>query len=266
MKLETGKYARVELIPDAADVIATTLGAVATAPIKGPGLTQEDAVQLVSRWAWMRDRFMRGAAGDVKAALYDTKAGAFAGVFEGPVAELSKKLAARPELQATLVVGDGPIAAPLPGGGELGDNWGPELARALDNASTMIAGLPQAGDIPAGFASLSKLVAAPAIVGIIVGGAAIAVIGSVAVWRFLDPQHRSYVSGLNAAAKAYDQRVQAYKATGKMPPPTPTEVSMGEAIKNQSSDEVKKSLIYAGAIAGGLTLSAVGLSYLRRAS
>lgn len=263
MKLATGKYARVELIPDAADVIAASVGSVAALPYKGPGLSQDDAVQLVSKWAWRRDRFMRGAANDVKVALHNTKDQNFAGVWEGDLGKLGKLLTARPELQATLMVGDGPMAAPLPGGGELGDKWAIELARALDATTTDLAKVQQGGDIPFGFGSVSKLVAAPVVVGIIVGGAALAVIGTAAVWRYLDPELRAYVSGLNAAADAYDKRVQVFKATGKMPGPTPTEVSIAKQIKAQAAKETGQSLIYAGAIAGGLTLTAVGLAWVR---
>lgn len=262
--LDVGKLARVELVPDAADVIATTLGSFATAPFKGPGLGQDDAVQLVSRWAWMRDRFNRGASNNVKVSLYDTKAGKFAGIYEGSASSLAKKLEGRPELAATLIVGNGPLASPVPGGGELGDDWGPQLARAIDAETIAIADMPRGADVPLGFGSITKTIAAPVVVGIIVGGAAIAVIGGIAAWRYFDPEHRSYVSGLNAAAKAYDARIQTFKATGKMPDPTPTEVSMAKQIQEQAKKEQNKSVLMALGIAGGITLGAVGISYARR--
>lgn len=257
-----GDYARVELVGPAADFIAAAMGVLSTQPFKGPGLTQEDAVQLVSRWAWMRDRFMRGAAGNVRVALAE-KGGAFRGTWDGSLDALGKLLTADTRLSATLIVGDGPLVAPAPGGPGLPNDWAIRLGRALDGLTLTIAQSEQAGDIPAGFASITKTIGPAAITAIIVGGAALAVVGGVAVWRYFDPELRKHTSAIHAAAQAYDQRLQTLKATGQMPPPSQIELGAQSAVESASKDETRRSLVWAGAIAGGLTVGAVGIAAVR---
>lgn len=264
-----GNYAKVELVTGVGDTIATMMGTLASAPIDGPGLTQEDAVQLASLWAWRRDRFMRGASWEVKVSLSGkmkgSKTDAFHGVWQGSAAELAKLLTANPELRATLMVGDGPLSSPYPGGGKLGDDWGITLARALDRQTVKIAKARQGGVIPTGYASWTKSVAAPAVVGIIVGGAALAVVGSVAVWRYFDPELRKATAVLNAASSAYDARVQVAKQTGKMPPPSLIEEQTQGMISDLSREERNRSLLIGLGIAGGLVGGAVAIAAIRAA-
>lgn len=256
-----GTYAKVDLVPGVAEVIATAMGGLASSNVEGPGLTQEDCVQLVSRWAWYRDRMMRGSAGNIKVALYYN--GAFQRVWEGPIANL-QKLLADGKCTARLITGDGPLVSPIPGGPGLGDDWAVQLAKAIDCTTTRIKKAKQGGDIPIGLASFTKPIVAPAVVAIIVGGAAVAVIGSVAVWRYFDPDLRKHVATVQGAVAAYDARVAVGKATGTMPPPSPLELGAKKAVEDAASTETTSSLLWGLGIAGGLTAGAVGLAALTK--
>lgn len=271
-----GQYAQVDMVSGVAETVAAMMGSLSGAPIEGPGLTQDDVTQLVARWAWRRDRIMRGAADNVKVALYSEQphlgAGAeqiaettyaFRGVWEGSTKDLNTKMGKDPTLRAHLIVGDGPIVSPYPGGKGLPDNWAALLGRALDNTTELINKAKKGGTVPAGYASFTQTVVAPLIVGIIVGGVAVTVIGTAAVWRYFDPDVRKQVAMLHAASAAFDARVQVAKQTGTLPPPSEIELGAKELVGNAAGEETKRSLLIAGGIAGGLTLGAIGLAWIR---
>ena len=256
-------YAKVDLVPGVAEVIATAMGGLAGASVEGPGLTQEDAVQLVSRWAWYRDRIMRGAhiGTNLKAALYYK--GKFQRVWEGEMKDLAAKLADG-TFTARLIVGDGPITSPIHGGEGLGADWAAQIAKAIDCTTRKIKDAKQGGDIPVGFSSFTKPIVAPAVVAIIVGGVAVSVIGGVAVWRYLDPELRKHVATVQGAAQAFDARIQAYKQTGQMPPPSAIELGAKKAIEEAAGNEKSHSMWVGLGIATGITAGAVGVAALTK--
>lgn len=266
-----GNYAQVDLImggAPVADSVAVAMAVTSTLDVQGPGVAQDDAVQLVSTWAWIRERIMRGAADHVKAALYkiDKQSGklVFVDVYEGSEKTLYDR-ALKYGLEAKLVVGDGPMVAPYPGGAGLPNDYAIKLARALDNTTKKIADSKVGGAVPAGFSDMTQAVVAPVIVALIVGGVALTVIGSVAAWRYLDPDVRKNTAILHAASRAYEARIQAAKESGKLPDPSPLEVNALPTIEAASKQETNRTLLVGLGIAGGLTGAAVGVALLRSA-
>ncbi|MGH7605573.1 MAG: hypothetical protein ACRENK_16460 [Gemmatimonadaceae bacterium] len=128
------------------------------------------------------------------------------------------------------------------------DAWGMKLALALDQVLVRMSTSEQAA---------SPMQAQPAVfplaaVIVIVTGAAIALIGSVAAWRYFDPDFQRDATLVNAAAESYTARLAAAQATGTMPPVSPIESGAVDAVTRMSSDRKTTDWLWGAGIAGGL--------------
>lgn len=255
------RYARVALLPGAGGVIAANVmgWAVAGGAIPQAGLTQDDSIQLATDLAILRHTATSGLVGHF--AAFD-QAGNFAGDF------WSRPESAAPPAGGSLlsIVGDEPMRPGLLGGNDdLGDDWGQTLALAIDRVLKQLKDSEEAASIPTGFGNIATPILAPVVVAIIVGGVALGVIGSVAAWRYLDPGFRTRLAAVRAAADAYQTRVEALKATGIMPPPSPIETANADMIRTAASEGSDTAWIVSGAVVGGIVVGGLALSALRAA-
>jgi hypothetical protein len=106
---------------------------------------------------------------------------------------------------------------------------------------------------------------APAVVAIIVGGAALAVVAGAAAWRYLDPDLRRDVAQVQAAATMFSARLQTNRETGKMPDPSPVETGVAKRIEKLAKDETQRGLLVGGAVVGGLVAAVGATLAIRRA-
>ncbi len=254
------RYARVAMVPTAGATIAASVQAwsVAGSAIPQAGLSQEDSIQAATDLAILRHTALFGDVGHF--AFYDAR-GAFMGDAWGRGSEMTMPEGAS---SAVAIVGDEPIRTNMPdANGELGPGWNAELALAIDRVLKGLKGASQGASIPEGFGTIGLPVLAPALVAIIVGGAAVGIIGSVAAWRYLDPQLRAQLAAVRAAASAYQLRVETWKATGTMPGPSPIELANADAVRATGAQGSSDAWIIAGAAVGGLVLGGLGLSALQ---
>ena len=265
------QWARVDY---SAQLAQAALSALIVAPeVKGPGLSAGDSVQVATYFALLRDVVasydVRKGGPHAKIALYD-KAGKpyrlieFVGKQETLADEMAKK-----GLVGALVVGDAPFGNPhvtLPDGWTPVPHWGRKLALALDQTLIQISKAEEGPNIPAGFAEIIPAVFPIALgaVAIIVTGAALSIISSVAAWRYLDPDLRRDSLLVRQAAENYAQRLSIYKDTGNMPPPSENETKAIDTVEKMASSRSTTEWGWVAAIAGGLAVGSVATVAIAR--
>lgn len=264
------QWARVDYSPELAQA---ALGALIVAPeIKGPGLSAGDSVQVATYLAMLRDvvaSFDMNRGGPyVRLALYkDGKAWRMV-EFTGAQQALADEMRSK-GLVGALVVGDAPFIPPhvrLPDGWTPVPNWGRKLALALDETLIRIGKAEMGPDVPVGFAEVTPVVLPIALgtVAVIVTGAALAIIGSVAAWRYLDPDFRRDSLLVRQAAENYAQRLSIFKDTGNMPPPSDNEKNAVTTVESMAKSRATTEWAWVGAIAGGLMVGSVATVAIAR--
>jgi hypothetical protein len=165
----------------------------------------------------------------------------------------------------TAIVGDAPFLKTATRAQDFNptNGWGRKLALAIDEVLQRLGKSEQGGDAPV-FPSAVALPMLPIIV--IVTGAAIAVIGSVAVWRFLDPDLRRDVVLVEDAARNYAERLGLWKTTGTMPPPSESEKAALSTVESLAKSRSGSDWMWGAGIAGGITLAAVVSVAISRAA
>lgn len=272
------KYARVIYSPAVADTVAAKMAGWAAmgglGPERGPGVTQDEAVQLVTNLSVLRHSAAMGVNAG-RFAVYGLS-GDFRGVQLNPKAETLDA-----EYQTAVpIVGDEPpppagLSSPYDPNLDPVANWPRKLVLAIDRVCTQIAKSEKGGSIPQGYGfdplppgvgGEGTLAAWPAIgiVAVIVGGAAIATIGGVAVWRYLDADVRTRTAEISAAGTAYQARLQVYQASGTMPPPGPLETANAKAIEEAAKESSDKYWLIGAAALAGIGGGAALISYLQR--
>lgn len=252
-------WARVAYQPLAAQA---ALAGLAMAPeTQGPGLNAGDAVQVAVYLATLRDvvaSYDPISGGPVATIAVYTKDGAPVCLYEtsadGAVA-LSQKMSAVGNYGIYVVGG-----APLRNTGPTGPvpKWGKKLALALDEVLAKIGSAEQGPTQPVGFVNtLNVVLPALAPLAVIVTGAALSVIGVVAVWRYLDPDFRRDALLVKQAAVDYAGRLQIFKDTGAMPPPSQNEVSATSTVEAMAKSRSGTEWMWGAGIAGGVTLVAL---------
>src|SRR5262245_12227097 len=257
------QWARVDYSTQLAQA---ALSAVILAPeIKGTGLSAGDAVQVATYFAMLRDVVAsydaRKGGPHAKMALYTADGKPYRMVdFVGHTDTLASEMKAK-KLMGALVVGDAPFVdphvrltswTPVP-------NWGRKLALALDQVLIEFSKAEQGPNVPIGFAEITPAVLPLALgtVAVIVTGAALALIGSVAAWRYLDPDLRRDSLIVRQAAENYAQRLSIFQDTGKMPPPSENETKGIDTVEKLASARGTTEWGWVAAIAGGLCAGSV---------
>jgi hypothetical protein len=253
-------YAKIDWQPNASELVATALAASAEVPSVGVdvagAVAKADLQQLAAGLALYRDSNMLGARNLARLATFDAQ-GSFLGIVRADPTD--PQLGDRVK-QFYAIAGDGPIVN-VPGGAGLPDNWGAQLARATDDVLRRIA---KAKQTDPGAGMITPAVA-PAVVAIIVGGAALAVVAGAAAWRYLDPDLRRDVAQVQAAATMFSARLQTNRETGKMPDPSPVETGVAKRIEKLAKDETQRGLLVGGAVVGGLVAAVGATLAIRRA-
>lgn len=237
------RYARVNAKVGFAQAVAVKLAVADKLSIgKGPGLSQDEATQVVADLAWARDVVMYGRPARV-AAFKDGR--------------LVSSDYYRAEADENVpMVGDAPkrqIVPPSPG---LPDDWGITLSNACDRVLGMVAAAETSSQIPIGY-SLPIPAAFPVVAGLIVGGLAVTVIGAVAAWRYLDPQARTSLALVEASSTAYRSRIASFAETGKMPPASELEQNTAAMVK-ELAEKGRSAGFLSGALVAGGALAAIG--------
>jgi len=268
------RFAQTQYDPATAGMVAAKLAGWAAlgglGPQRGPGLTQNEAVQFALFLAVMRSTIAtRGEF--YRVAVYNRR-----GQFEGV-----EKLVTIPTTSTdrfyTPIVGDEPVP---PHGlryreawGALNPDprWGKQLVLAIDRLLTQIAQAERGGEVPAGYefpppGETPVWPAAFPIAGIalIVAGSAVAIIGTAAAWRYLDPDVRVRAAEVAAAARSYQVRLENARATGVMQPPSPLELANAAAVKQAASEQEWRYAAYGAGAVVGIGGGAALLGYMRR--
>ncbi|MHC4218174.1 MAG: hypothetical protein ACYSU7_06915 [Planctomycetota bacterium] len=260
------KFARVEFDASSAGAVFSKLvgwAAMAGAgPDKGPGLTQNESVQFAAQLASLRTAIARSGK-SIELAAYDGENRFVRTLIATPESELD------PDLHYFPIVGTDPV--PAANGGELGKRWGADLVLAIDRLLAQIAKSERAGEAPAGYGAAPMPGIMPAAlpvaaIAVLVGGAAVAVIGTAAVWRYLDPEVRTRAAAVTSAAQSYQARILAAQTTGVMPPPSPIEVATAEIVQKAAGEQRTRYYLYGAAALAGIGGGAALVSYLRRAA
>lgn len=236
------------------------------------GLNHSEAVQLAAAFVRVREEVMWGGTADF--AWYDSKTGAFVEYTSSLTeAQIVKRLeesakgteTGLPETFAVPIFGEQDYGSAFPSGNGLPDNWGELLGRALDHSLSVIADAKQLHAEPSGVTA--ELAQAPGVLplSIIVAGTAASIIGSVAAWRALDPEARIAIEAIGAASEAYRERIRIFESSGKMPPPSETEKSAAEKVKEAAGEGGTNGWLIAGGVAGGMAVGiGVGALVLSR--
>lgn len=249
-------YGVVQWIPGSEQTVAATLLTYA-ATDTAAGLGQDDAVQLASGLASLRTVCSTPLGGG-KFALYASD-GRLLGTRVATQADLEE--AYRRERMPVPIVGDNPLTRPPVGAGDAAD-WGPTVALAIDRVLGKVNQARTAGSAQG--AQVTPALALPVMV-LIVGGAALSIIASVAAWRYLDPELRGEVAAVTAAADAYRARLDIYSQTGQMPPTSDVERSVADQIRGLAKERRNNRWAVTAGVVGGTVVGAVGLAALRRA-
>lgn len=270
------KYARVTFNPLAAEIVAAKLtgwaAMGAAGPARGPGLTQDEAVQFVTELAILRHSAACGLRRQ-QYAVYDASSGMLDTVlWSQPLVSIDGK-------HIIPIVGD---ESPPPVGlrGDYSPSldptktWPRDLVLAIDNLLRQLKRAELGGSVPAGY-GLEPPPGGPGgevvtaawplpIVAVVVGGAAIAVIGTAALWRYLDPEVRNRAAVIRAAAKSYEQRLQVLATTGTMPPASSIETSNAAAVVEMAKTQAGLYWGYGAAAIVGIGGGAAFVSWLRK--
>jgi hypothetical protein len=251
-------WAAVEVVAGQATAAWNGLAAQATVTDRGPGLNQADAVQVAAELAALRD--LVAAWGYAQVVGFPTGAPLVASqarlveTFGVTQLEDTANKMAQAGLDATFLVGDAPF---------IGEKWGRQLALALDRLLVVIGSAEQGpseqAHVVPGFLPAAVL---PLIV--IVTGAALSIIASVATWRYLDPDVRRDGLLVRQAAEDYAARLQTFSKTGSMPAPSETEKSAVGTVERLAAARGGTDWGMGAAIAGGMTAGVLLLGVLGR--
>jgi hypothetical protein len=275
-------WALVDYSSAAADAAWAAMLAEAPIVTEGPGLTQNDAVQIVANVAATRDLVGNFQCRTI---VEYTHAGVAVAVWEvyGVYAAhtLTGQIIQRGNVYI-FVVGDAPLQKYGPGGfSQPGDQtasdptmaqiladispvWGMKLALALDEVVARI-GKAQIGGAPPG--SIDQVIA-PALgtTAVIVAGVAIAVIGSLAAWRYLDPDLRASALMIKAAAESYAERLQTYAQTGTMPPASEVEKDAAPTVQSFAKSRSATDWSWGIGVVVGVSLAFLAVAALGSSS
>ncbi|HXS82637.1 MAG TPA: hypothetical protein VN896_07930 [Methylomirabilota bacterium] len=271
---ELGQRLRWARVDYSATIAESAWGLMSHAPeIRGPGLTQADAVQVVTELAALRD--LVGSWNIARVAEFFPGGGSKLWTAYGRrgLSELVADIERRGS-RAMPVVGDAPLVQF--GAGVFGGstdvtatnpttNWGPNLALALDQVMVGIGKAELGPNIPIGGQQVADLVALQlAFLAVIVAGAALSVIGSVAAWRFLDPEFRRDATIVRQAAQNYAQRLDQFEKTGTMPPASDIEQQAAPTVLDLAKQRSGSGWLMGGLVAGGLGVGFVLAGLLTR--
>lgn len=234
--------------------------AIAQAMVRG-GMTGSQTVQFAADLAYTRD-FVLWEAAEPDTIVFDAD-GRFRGMIQGVASTGVEALAGRTDREQVDAYKFVPIygAAPMrsaPHDTGMGRDWPKHLALAIDSVLREIPRL-QIGEPPAG--EFSLLPAIPVLVA--VAGAAIAVVGSVAAWRYFDPNTVTRTAAIAAASDAYAARLLVQRETGTLPPPGPLETEAAAVVEEAADQGSRDALLVGGGVAGGLAIGSVALAALR---
>ena len=237
------------------------------------GMTHADAVQVAVGLAQLRDLVTVPRGRTV--AIY--RGGRFVRCELYATPEQLAKLDADPALSWVPIVGTTPLQSPPVGQSlvQLGEqhgipsvtaavpkDWGRQLALAIDGVLGDIADTragAEAFEVP----TMQPALALP-IVALIVGGAAVAVVGAVGVWRYFNPDLRAKTEAIAAASTAYSERLQVFERTKVMPPVSAIEEGAAAAVVEAAKSETSAAWYFGGGVAGGVALSTLALGALNR--
>ena len=224
------------------------------------GMTHADAVQVAVGLAQLRDMVTVPRGRTV--AIY--RGGRFVRCELYATPEQLAKLDADPALSWVPIVGTTPLQSPPVGQSlvQLGEqqgvpsvtahvpsDWGRQLALAIDGVLGDIADTragAQAFEVP----TMQPALALP-IVALIVGGAAVAVVGA-------------KTEAIAAASTAYSERLQVFERTKVMPPVSAIEEGAAAAVIEAAKSETSAAWYVGGGVAGGVALTTLALGALNR--
>lgn len=256
-------WARVSYTPVAAQA---ALAALALSPeAHGPGLSAGDAVQVAAYLATLRDVVatfnpMTGGPG-AQILEYDksNKQVCIYNVNAQQAVDVEDHITSKGN-RGVLLVGDAEFygwstqPATRADGIQVGpvDAWGKKLALALDQVLEKIGSAEQGPNIPVGMAQAVNAAIPLAALAVVVTGAALAIIGAVAAWRYLDPDFRRDALAIKTAAENYAQRLNIMTTTGQMPPPSENEKSAAQAVESYAKERSTTDWLWGAGIFVGL--------------
>jgi hypothetical protein len=262
-------WARVDYSSTASNAAWAALAAQAAITSQGPGIGQADAVQMAAEFAATRDLVANWQCRTI--AEVTTPAGKPVAIWKAygvtEAFQIMDGINQRGNV-GMFIVGDGPLLQYGPGGfsgpndtsttdanaaqilASISPKWGQKLALALDQVLAQIAIAPQGAAPPATASEIVLPVVATT--AIIVSGVAIAIIGSVAAWRYLDPDLRASALLIRQAAADYAERLGVYAQTGTMPPASDIEKQAAPTVQSMSSSRSKTDWLWGGAVVGGI--------------
>lgn len=267
------RMARVTYIPSHADLLVARVVGWATMgdPVsRGPGLDQGDAVQFCTHLAYLRSAAACGIEPYQQAwyKLPETAGKAtFLGVRTGlqhPPYGVAGRLGSVP------IYGQEPISKPAYGSGQMGEQWPRDVALACDTVIRTVARAEQGpevvpgwgGEFPGGAEPIPGGIGVGAI-SVIVAGAAVAVVGSFAAWRYFSPEVRMQAASVAVAARAYETRLRAMITNGVELPPSPIELASAEAVRSAAKESRDSNLMVGAGVVAGVGVTATLLSYIR---
>lgn len=115
-----------------------------------------------------------------------------------------------------------------------------------------------------GDASFATAIPAVAPLLVAVMGAAVAVVATAAVWRWLDPDLRAAVHAVDQSLEAARDRYEVMRDTGRLPPPTPLEQESASVVLDLAKARASSRGINALAIGGGVLGTIVALAMVRQ--
>lgn len=269
------RMARVTYLPSHADfLVARVIGWASMGdPVsRGPGLDQGDAVQFVTHMAYLRSAAACGIE-PYQRACYLSPGGAFLGVrTAGQPPPRSRYLPPRGSDRLVMlpVYGQEPITRPAYGSGQMGEQWPADLALACDTVIRRVAKAEQGpevvpgwgGEFPGGAEPIPGGIGVGAI-SVIVAGAAVAVVGSFAAWRYFSPDVRIEAATVAAAARAYETRLRAMVTNGVELPPSPIELASAERVRTAAKQSRDNQMMIGAGVVAGVGATATLLSYIR---
>lgn len=153
------------------------------------------------------------------------------------------------------LLGLDPLFDLSPGSGPV-PKWGPTLALALDQCVRRIA-KSETSTSPGGAEVIPAI--EPLSIGtiaVIVGGVAVAVIGGIAAYRFLEPSARVQIAAVEAATLAYQERLAVFEKTGQMPSVSEIERANAASVVEAAKSSGRADWIVTGAAVGGTAVGA----------
>ncbi len=229
--------------------------------VKGPGLSQGDAIQVVTQLSVLRNQVV-----DVARFALFTKTAQLSEVVTPITEKQIAEVGDWPAITGGAVIpiaGGDDLRNAQPGGVGLPKSWGSDLALSLDRLMQKIADAEKGPNIPVGFSEAQKSFAlALPIVAVIVAGVAVATIASVSAWRYLDPSTRLAITQVKEAGQNYRDRIQVFNDSGKMPPPSDAEIQAKAIVAQLSGERRKHDWIYGAGIGGGVTAFVLAAAYI----